>query len=84
VEAVRRGEIWFYEHCSLCHMERVTKHTVYKPLRPKLDGLFKNATLEQEKDLREFIKVGTLRMPGFRYTFNDEEFEELIAYLKSL
>jgi hypothetical protein len=46
--------------------------------------VLKNATPDRETAVREFVQRGSLRMPGFRYNFTPAEFEELIAYLKTL
>jgi mono/diheme cytochrome c family protein len=82
--AAGRGEAWFYQRCSLCHMGRIVKDDRYQPMAPRLDGVLKNATPEREKAVRTFIQVGSQRMPGFRYNFTPAEFEELVAYLKTL
>ena len=82
--AATRGEAWFYQRCSLCHMGRIVKDDTYQPMAPKLDGVLKNATPDRETAVREFVQRGSLRMPGFRYNFTPAEFEELIAYLKTL
>jgi mono/diheme cytochrome c family protein len=81
-DAVRRGEAWFYQRCSLCHMGRIVKDDVYEPMAPKLT--LKNATPAREKAVRDQIQRGSPRMPGFQYTFTPAEFEELIAYMKTL
>jgi mono/diheme cytochrome c family protein len=83
-EAARYGEAWFYQRCSLCHMGRLVKDDVYKPMAPALNGVLKDATPEREKLVRERIQQGSARMPGFRYNFTPAEFEELMAYLKTL
>ena len=82
--AAVRGEAWFYQRCSLCHMGRIVKDDKFEPMAPRLDGVLKNATPEREKGVRQFIQQGSLRMPGFRYNFTPAEFEELMAYLKTL
>lgn len=81
-EATKRGEAWFYQRCSLCHMGRIVKDDVYEPMAPKLT--LKNATPAREKAVRDQIQRGSPRMPGFQYTFTPAEFEELIAYMKTL
>ena len=81
--AATRGEAWFYQRCSLCHMGRVVKDDTYEPMGPRLAGL-KNASPEREKAVRTQIQRGSPRMPGFQYTFTPAEFEELMAYLKTL
>jgi mono/diheme cytochrome c family protein len=82
--AATRGEAWFYQRCSLCHMGRIVKDDRYDPMAPRLDGVLKGATPEREKAVRAFIQVGSSRMPGFRYNLTASEFEELMAYLKTL
>ena len=79
-----RGEAWFYQRCSLCHIGRIVKDDTYQPMAPRLDGVLKNASPDREKTVRGFIQQGSLRMPGFRYNFTPAEFEELMAYLKTL
>ena len=82
--AAVRGEAWFYQRCSLCHMGRIVKDDRYQPMAPSLDGVLKNAAPDREKVVRQFIQQGSPRMPGFRYNFTPAEFEELMAYLKTL
>ena len=82
--AATRGEAWFYQRCSLCHMGRIVKDDRYEPMAPRLDGVLKNATPEREKGVRTIVQMGSARMPGFRYNFTPAEFEELMAYLKTL
>ena len=79
-----RGEAWFYQRCSLCHVGRIVKDDTYEPMGPRLDGVLKEAAPDREKLIREQIQRGSLRMPGFRYNFTPAEFEELMAYLKTL
>jgi mono/diheme cytochrome c family protein len=42
--AATRGEAWFYQRCSLCHMGRIVKDDKFEPMAPRLDGVLKNAT----------------------------------------
>lgn len=83
-DAVRRGEAWFYQRCSLCHMGRIVKDDVYEPMGPTLTGLLKDAPPARDKAVRDQVQRGSPRMPGFQYTFTPAEFEELMAYLKTL
>jgi mono/diheme cytochrome c family protein len=82
--AAMRGEAWFYQRCSLCHMGRIVKDDTYQPMAPRLTGVLKNATRERDAAVRDKVQQGSLRMPGFRYNFTPAEFEELMAYLKTL
>jgi len=83
-DAVKRGEAWFYQRCSLCHMGRIVKDDTYESMAPSLEGILKDAPSDREQLVRETIQQGMRRMPGFRYNFTPTEFEELIAYLKTL
>ena len=82
--AATRGEAWFYQRCSLCHMGRIVKDESYEPMAPSLEGVLKDALPDREKVVREQIQQGSLRMPGFRYNFTPAELEELMTYLKTL
>jgi len=83
-DAVARGEIWFYQRCAICHVDRIDKDVTYKQiLGPYLMGTLKNATPAREATARELIKAGTLRMPGYKYSLSDRELDELMAFLKT-
>ena len=83
-DAVTRGEAWFYQRCSLCHLGRIVKDDVYQPMGPPLTGLLKAASPDKEKQVREQIQRGSPRMPGFQHTFTPDELGELMAYLRTL
>jgi len=79
-----RGEAWFYQRCSICHMGRIVKDNTYQPMAVPLAGVLEDTSPEREQFVRAYIQQGSLMMPGFRYSFNPEEFDELMAYLKTL
>jgi mono/diheme cytochrome c family protein len=85
-DGVKRGEAWFYQRCSLCHMGRIVKDETYESMAPSLEGILKDvpSPSDREKLVRETIQRGSRLMPGFRYNFTPTEFEELVAYLKTL
>jgi len=83
-DPLKRGQAWFYQRCSICHVGRIIVDDQYQPMAPALTGVLKGATPEREKTIREYIERGSLRMPGFRYNFTSQEFDELMAYLKTL
>ena len=83
----KRGEHWFLQRCSLCHLAQYTKSAAVSELPvvwKSLEGLFKDAKPDKEKAVREFILKGTPRMPGFQYGLEPAEIDDLIAYLKTL
>lgn len=79
-----RGEGWFQQECGLCHLGRWRKHGQLPPSAPPLTGVLRNADRAREAAVRAFIQTGSQNMPGFRNTFTAAEFEELVAYLKTL
>jgi cytochrome c2 len=81
---VERGEAWFYQRCSLCHMGRIVKDNTYEPMTAPLTGVLEDTSPAREQFVRAYIQQGSAMMPGFRYSFSEQEFEELMAYLKTL
>ena len=79
-----RGEGWFQQQCGVCHLGRWRKQGQLQPYAPALTGVLKNSDPAREKAVRAIIQAGTPNMPGFRNTFTAAEFEELVAYLKTL
>ena len=79
-----RGEGWFQQECGVCHLGRWRKHGQLQPSAPSLAGVLKSATPAREAAVRGFIQTGSLNKPGFRNAFTAEEFDALIAYLKTL
>lgn len=83
VDPVKRGETWFYQRCSLCHLGRVLKNERHEPIGKSLNGLLKDAPPAGEAAVRNVIRSGNLRMPGFQY-LDPDQLDDLIAYLKTL
>ena len=79
-----RGEGWFQQNCSVCHVGLWEKQGQGKPPAPNLMGVLKGASPERETAVRTHIQKGSPNMPGFQNAFTPAEFEELIAYLKTL
>ena len=79
-----RGEGWFQQQCGVCHLGRWRKTGQLQPSAPPLTGVLKSADAVRENAVRAFIQTGSQNMPGFRNTFTAAEFEELMAYLKTL
>ncbi len=83
-EQESRGEGFFLQRCSLCHLPRKLKFGSPPVIGPSLSGQFKDADSEQLKVLRGFILKGGPDMPGFQYGLEPKEVDDLIVYLKTL
>jgi mono/diheme cytochrome c family protein len=79
-----RGEGWFQQNCSVCHVGLWEKQGQGKPPAPGLAGVLKDASAAREAAVRGQIQKGSPNMPGFQNTFTDAQLEELITYLKTL
>jgi len=86
-EVEKRGEHWFLQRCSICHLAQYSKEDpAGYPNNSGLgmEGLLKNATPQTEKVLREITLKGTQKMPGFQYALDAKQVDELFAYLRTL
>jgi mono/diheme cytochrome c family protein len=79
-----RGEGWFQQNCSVCHVGLWEKQGQGKPPALSLTGVLKGASAAREAAVRAQIQKGSPNMPGFQNTFTDAQLEELITYLKTL
>ena len=83
-EQETRGEGFFLQRCSLCHMPRKLKFGSPATVGPALGGQFKGASQDQLKALRAYILKGGPGMPGYQYGLEPKEVDDLIAFLKTL
>lgn len=88
-----RGAGVFIQHCALCHLNKTNKACCAPSVGPNLGILYKNATPEQEKMMREVIMnggpipgsgPGPSYMPAWKYGLKATEVDDIIAYLKTL
>lgn len=82
-EQETRGEGFFLQRCSLCHLPRKLKFGSPAVVGPTLSGQFKQASPDQLKALRSYILKGGPGMPGFQYGLEPKEVDDLIAFLKT-
>src|SRR5262245_17732283 len=71
-----KGRALWVQRCAYCH-DGVGTPT-YKTLGPWLDA--ETVRGERETSVRQFIAMGSRRMPGFRYTLQPEQVGQLIAF----
>jgi mono/diheme cytochrome c family protein len=81
-ESQKRGEALFAKHCPLCHIFTNQKKNLKIQASSDLVGLFKDSTISEDA-VRQLIQSGIPKMmPGFKYTLEPTELDNLIAYLK--
>ena len=74
-----QGRNLFNQSCMVCHVKlQITSPAKYGP------DLSKDALSGQEALMREVISNGTPNMPGFRYHFEPDQIDAIVAYLKAL
>jgi mono/diheme cytochrome c family protein len=74
-----QGRNLFNQSCMVCHVKlQITSPAKFGP------DLSKNALGGQEAVMREVISNGTPNMPGFKYHFEPEQIDAIVAYLKAL
>jgi mono/diheme cytochrome c family protein len=74
-----QGRNLFNQSCMVCHVKlQITSPAKYGP------DLSKNVLGGQEAVMREVISNGTPNMPGFKYHFEPNQIDAIVAYLKAL
>src|SRR5262245_2547764 len=83
----QQGRRIFQTRCAMCHVGaepgtemRTEQAGAGVPMGPVLS----KARLTNEAAVRDKIRQGGPRMPGYQYTLKDTQIDQLIAYLKSL
>ena len=74
-----------FEQCSVCH----NADSDEKKMGPGLKGLFKKAKMANgkpanEANVRAIVNTGGNGMPAYQEILQDDEKNDLIAYLKTL
>ena len=85
-EQQKRGEHLFLQRCAICHQAKYRKSAAQSELPVffrSLEGVLKNAEPAREDTVREYIRRGSMTMPGFQYTLESNEFDDLMTYLKT-
>jgi mono/diheme cytochrome c family protein len=72
------GQKTYFQHCGVCH----TKPTILSPYYGP--ALSRDIVNHNEDALREFIRTGSDRMPGFQYSLDPKQIDAVIQYLKTV
>jgi len=73
------GKKLFVQRCSVCHLPALPSYNTYGPV---LSGSVISALGDEAA--REQISVGSARMPGYQYTLNAQEIDQVVGYLKTV
>jgi mono/diheme cytochrome c family protein len=74
-----QGRNLFNQSCMVCHVKlQITSPAKYGP------DLSKDALNGDAAVMREVISDGTPNMPGFKYHFEPDQIDAIVAYLKAL
>jgi mono/diheme cytochrome c family protein len=75
---IAEGRRVFHQKCALCHVANTLGEESYGPKlsRVQVD--------KSEEGVRQVIRTGLARMPGFQYALEPRQLDALIALLKTL
>jgi mono/diheme cytochrome c family protein len=77
-DPVELGERLANQSCVVCHFTPQITSGTYAPALSK-DTLAGNAQI-----MHQFIADGSQRMPGFKYQFNAQQIDAIVAYIKTI
>jgi mono/diheme cytochrome c family protein len=77
-DQVKIGERLVGQSCVVCHFAPQITSGSYAPALSK-DSLGGNAEI-----MHGFIADGSPRMPGFKYQFNPQQIDAIVAYIKTI
>jgi len=83
----KAGRSIFQTRCAMCHVgqDPASEMTTAAERRPATMGpLLSRANTTNEAALRQKIKDGSVKMPGYKYTLSDEQVEQIVAFMKTI
>lgn len=72
------GRRIFQQRCGVCHTQPTRTSPMYGPV------LYKDIVEGNEDTIRQFIRSGSARMPGFKYGLEPMEINAIVEYLKTV
>jgi mono/diheme cytochrome c family protein len=84
--AEKAGRSIFQTRCAMCHVgQEPAVELSSSERRPSTMGpLLSRSNTTDEAALRQKIKDGSARMPGYKYTLSDEQVDQVIAFMKTI
>ena len=76
--AQQRGRIIITQNCNICHLPQNPGSQTYGPLLNKASANGDDALM------KTVIQNGLVKMPGWKYSLNDNQIGDVIAYIKIL
>ena len=73
-----RGRIILTQNCNICHLPQNPGSQTYGPLLNKASANGDDALM------KTVIQNGLVKMPGWKYSLNDNQIGDVIAYIKTL
>jgi len=73
-----RGRIILTQNCNICHLPQNPGSQTYGPL------LNKESTNGDDNLMKQVIETGLVKMPGWKYSLNATEINDVIAYIRTL
>ena len=80
-EAGTRGQGVFLQRCQICHLPQLPERSA--PMGPVLNHV-QMATPDAEAKFRTKVLDGSMKMPGFKYTLQQQQVDDLVAYFKAV
>ena len=82
----KSGRSIFQTRCAMCHVgQEPAAELSTAERRPATMGpLLSRTNTTSEETLRQKIKDGSAKMPGFKYTLSDEQVDQVIAFMKTI
>jgi mono/diheme cytochrome c family protein len=74
----KTGQRIFQQRCGVCHSVVSPAFPMYGP------ALYKSLIAGNEDAIRQMIREGTARMPGFQIGLQASEIDAIVEYLKTL
>lgn len=72
------GQRIFQQRCGICHSQPQPALPMYGP------ALYKDLVNGNEEAIKEMIRSGTSKMPGFKLGLQPSEIDAIVEYLKTV
>ena len=77
-DAQKLGQRVFQQRCAICHAPARPGFVMYGPY------LYKDLINGNEDAIKEIIRTGTTKMPGFKAGLQPSEIDAIVDYLKTV